>query len=113
MTPPRIPVWLAPCIVLTALLSLYSISYRYKAEEHNKAVTIAVEYETVESYAAAQGLNIDEAFAKLKEQGLSGVVLSEESVSDLLNSGQAVIRNGGIASWRPIESAPRLRRAFS
>ena len=82
MNSPKIPAWLVPCILVTALLSLWSISYRYRAENRNRRVSIAVEYETIEAYAAAQGKPIDQALVDLKKQGLGSVVLSEEYVAD-------------------------------
>lgn len=94
MTSPKIPVWLLPAILLTALLSLYSISYRYKVEQRNKAVSIATEYENIESLAAAQGIPIEKALADLKLQGLQSVVLSEESIGDLVVEGQGSFYGG-------------------
>jgi hypothetical protein len=112
MTQPKTPVWLLASILLTALLSLYSISYRYRAESRNKAVAIAVEYDTVESYAAAQGMTTDGALLKLKEQGLGSVVLSEETVADMLNSGKASMTPYGVAVTAKSPEESRLGRAF-
>jgi len=91
MKRPAVPVWLWPCIVLTAILSAYSISLRHQVEARNKAVTLAVEIETVEAFAAGQGISIGEALAKLKAQGLGAVVLGEETIGDLVGEGYAEI----------------------
>ena len=91
MKRPAVPVWLWPCIALTAILSAYSISLRHQVEARNKAVTLAVEIETVEAFAAGQGISIGEALAKLKAQGLGAVVLGEETIGDLVGEGYAEI----------------------
>jgi hypothetical protein len=88
---PTLPKWLVFAILATALLSLYSITYRHRVEARNKAVDIAVEYETVEAYASAQGVTVADALLKLKAQGLRSVVLSEEYFGDLVNAGKAEI----------------------
>ncbi|MBN9503003.1 MAG: hypothetical protein BGO01_21380 [Armatimonadetes bacterium 55-13] len=89
MNRPAIPIWLLPCIALTALASGYSILKRHQVESKNKAVTIAVEYETVEALAASQGESVDKALLNLKEQGLGALVLGEETVYDLIAEGYA------------------------
>lgn len=91
MNRPVIPIWLLPCIALTALLSAYSILQRHQVEAKNKAVTLAVEYETVESLAASEGTSIDQALINLKAQGIHSVVLSEETVSEMIGEGYASI----------------------
>ncbi len=111
MNPPTIPRWLPVAILVTALLSLLSISYRYRVEERNRAVSIAVEYETIESFAAAQGKSMDEALLQLKAQGLGSVVLSEEYVVDMINSGHGDLRSGLFVVDQQADRA-RLMRAF-
>lgn len=89
MNRPAIPVWLLPCVLLTALLSGYSIAKRHQVEAKNKAVTLAVEYETVEAFAVGQGEPIDKALLNLKAQGVGAVVLGEESIGELVGGGYA------------------------
>lgn len=121
MKRPLVPIWLLPCIAVTALLSSYSIFLRHKVEAQNKAVTLAVEYETVESLAASKGDPIEEALANLKAQGVGAVVLSEETVSDLISEGYATIsgneltlRQGRVmSSDKALESlADRVQRGL-
>ncbi|MFI5386565.1 MAG: DUF5693 family protein [Fimbriimonadales bacterium] len=107
-----IPRWLPVAIVATALLSVYSISHRYRIEERNRAVSIAVEYETIEAFAAAQGKPVDEALVQLKKQGLGSVVLSEEYVVDAINAGNAVMKPTGIGASSGL-TADRLKRGLN
>ncbi len=112
MNPPKIPAWLLPSILLTTLLSLCSISYRYRVEQHNKAISIATEYETIETLAAAKGVPIEQALANLKLQGLQSVVLSEESVGDLVVEDRASLgANRTLIVKDPIDRE-RVTRAF-
>lgn len=112
MKKPRIPTWLPFAILATALLSLISLSYRYRMEQHNRAVSISVEYETVEAFAGAQGKTVDEGLLALKKQGLGSVVLSEEYVVDLINSGKVQIQGDTLLASDPIDQR-RLMRAFA
>ncbi|HTQ10951.1 MAG TPA: DUF5693 family protein [Fimbriimonadaceae bacterium] len=112
MTAPTIPKWLIASILVTAVLSFVSIYRRYRVEEHNRAVSIAVEYETIESFGAAQRLTVDQSLTQLKSQGLSSVVLSEEYVFDLVNSGRVAIADHRLIARDPADAA-RLRRALS
>jgi len=91
LMPPALPKWLLPCILLTALISGYSISKRVQVESRNKATSMAVEMETVEALAASEGKTVPQALADLKAQGVNAVVLSEESVADLMSQGRLAI----------------------
>ena len=93
--PPSLPKFIFPCIALTAILSLVSIGGRFKVEERNRAVAICAEYETVESLAASQGISVDRAFESLRQQGLRGVVLTEETAGDLISEGRLAVRYEG------------------
>ena len=99
MSPRKIPIWLIAGIVLTVVLSLVSISYRYRAEEHNKAVSIALEFDTIESYAATSHKSITEALDYLKaDRKLGSVVLSEETIGDLVASGDVTFTPKGLVA---------------
>ena len=91
-----IPRWLLPSIALAAILASASIAFRYKVEARNKAATIAVEIETVESQALSQGVPLDKALLNLKAHGLGALVLSEETVGDLITSHQIEVFPGPV-----------------
>ncbi len=90
----RPPVWLYLSIALTAALSLVSMYQRFHVEERNRAVGLSAEFEVVQSLAAAQGLTIQEGLQRLKAKGLNSLVLSEETVSELLTEGQLQVTGG-------------------
>ena len=94
----RPPLWLYASIVLTALLSLASLSYRYRAEQKNRAVAIVAEADALEELAASQGMSFYEALSKLKESGLGGVSVSEDTVGSLISSGEAKLEAGRLVA---------------
>lgn len=98
MTQFRIPSWLFPVVVVTLLVASYSVYKRNQVETSNRATSIAVEYETVESLAAAQGATLDAAFEDLKAQGVNSVVLSEDTVGELVGLGQITISQTSVAT---------------
>lgn len=107
----RLPVWLVPSIVLCALLSLLSIYKRHQIEAGNRATSLAVEYEMVESLAAAEGRPVPGALDNLRAQGVNALVISEETVSDLIARGQATVVPTGIEVPDP-ETLQRVMRGM-
>jgi hypothetical protein len=85
--PTRVPwvVWLS--LALCAGLSLYSLSFRYRAESLNQAVSLFAESDQVETLAASQNTAVDVAIGKLKSQGMTGIVATEETVGELIGEG--------------------------
>jgi hypothetical protein len=121
MKRPTLPVWLLPSIALTVALSGYSIAKRHSVESRNKAVMIAVDFDTVESLAASNGTPIHEALENLKAQGVTAIVLGEENVSDLISDGYATVTGNEltlrqdrvVSSSKAIEAlADRVRRGL-
>jgi hypothetical protein len=81
--------WLLVSCVVTALLACFSLSYRYRAESLNRAVGVTLELDTVADFAASSNLSVAEALGQLKSAGLTGVVMSEETIGDLVSDGRA------------------------
>lgn len=98
---PGAPRWLLPCVLLTAILSLVSISMRVRVEQANQATTLAVEMDTVMGLAAAEGKSLPEAFTNLKAQGVTGVVLGEETIADLAGQGEVLLGEHEIRVSQP------------
>jgi hypothetical protein len=93
---PRPPIWIYAAIALCAILALASLSYRFRSEQRNRAVGVVAEIETIESLGLAEGMSLPEALRYMKERGLTGVVLSEETVDQLATRGQVAILPEGI-----------------
>ncbi len=79
--------------MLSALIASYSVYKRYQVESENRATSLAVEFENLESLASAQGISIDKALIDLKAQGVNAVVMSEGTVGELLAKGQATLQS--------------------
>lgn len=110
----RLPIWLPIGIVATALLATVSLVARHRVEAGNQATGLAVELETVEGLAAAQGIPLDRALDQLKAQGVNAMVLSEETVAELVAEGR--LRPDSASAYGfsgdPASNA-RLSRAFA
>jgi hypothetical protein len=85
INPPR---WTYACVFVTVALSLASLYYRHKVEHRNAAVALAVEGDVAESLGASQGLGFHDSLKSLRSQGFNAVVLSEETVGELVSDGQ-------------------------
>lgn len=86
----RTPWWVWASVILSAGLSLWSMSYRYRVEQRNRAVTICAEMVQIEQLAAAQGESKPEGIARLKDAGLGGVAVGEDTLGSLVEEGQLV-----------------------
>ncbi|MCU0315624.1 MAG: DUF5693 family protein [Fimbriimonadaceae bacterium] len=112
LTTIKTPWWIWVTVAFVAAASLYSIWPRFKAERENRAVGLAYELTTIRDGAAADGTPLPAALRELKEQGLTGVVLVEDKVSDLVLRGQASLTNtsaGTLVSAAP-HRVPVLRK---
>lgn len=82
-------VWVG--LAISLILSLFGVYKRNKVESHNKSVCIAAEYDTVAAFAAAQGISVPQALNLLKQDGLRGVVLSDDTIGSLASDGRLVL----------------------
>ncbi len=124
--PATVPIWVYASVVLTALLSLYSLSLRYRVEAKNKMVGITTDWDTVQALASGAGISVDQAVSRLKAAGLRGLVIGEstygEALLDRISSGRldpavAARFDRGFklrfSSSKPATTAPALVRSVS
>lgn len=102
----RIPWWVYVSVALTALVSLYSLSLRHKAESLNKRVGIAVDWDNVLALAAGSKLSPEEALEKLKQQGVTAVVIGEATV------GEEIAAHNTISMAVDVQALPGFDRAY-
>jgi hypothetical protein len=100
----KAPWWVWASVFACAVASLVSISARHKSESSNRAVGLMMEMSDVESLALAAGVPTSEALGSLKQQGLTGVAITEETLQDLLDR-QLVRWDGDELVTNPRESA--------
>jgi len=91
VTDRRIPLWLSISIAATALLCLVSMGQRHQVESRNRAVGLVADVDLIQSLAAGQQIPFGAALDALGKQGLTGVVLPEETIADLVTDGRAAV----------------------
>lgn len=82
----RVPIWVFASILLTALVSSYSLNKRYQAESLNKKVGLVADWDTVQTLAAGAGVSTEDAIVKLKGSGLTGIVVGETTLGEFLGN---------------------------
>jgi len=82
---------LAAGLVLALIGSTLSLSSRISVERNNKNVMLSAEFDTIEGLGSSQGLTIDQATKKTLSAGFGGVVISEQTIGELLLEGKAQI----------------------
>jgi hypothetical protein len=102
----NVPAWVWASVLLCALASLWSVSLRHRAETSNRAVGLMMEMSDVEAIALASGVSRSTALADLREHGLVGVAITEDTLGDLVAKGYLdwVVADGGnalVATSRP------------
>ena len=90
--------------LLTLVAALISVQKRINVENANRNVLLVAESDTIQSLAAAQGLTVDEALTKLQKMGLNGIVLSEETIGEILLDGKAQLNGMTYAKDSPMIS---------
>ena len=94
MNSKRVPIWVYLSVVITAALSLFSMYFRHKVEDRNKAVAFAAEIDTVQQLSASQGITLQQGLIDLKAQGMNAVVIPEQYVGELISGGQVQLIDG-------------------
>jgi hypothetical protein len=118
----KIPAYVWIAFVFVFLISAYSIRKRVEVESENRSVAIAVEYETIEAMAAGQNVPVVREFQDSKVQGLRAVVLSEESIGELISTGRIYLMattsknssaTGLYLQFKDLSAEPRVQRGLS
>lgn len=79
-----IPLWVWLCMAGVVALTFVPLSSRFRVEQSNRAVELSAEIEAIEQLAAGQQLSTDEALRLLKASGIGAVVVSEETLEDVV-----------------------------
>ncbi|ADI00956.1 DUF5693 family protein [Syntrophothermus lipocalidus] len=82
-------------IVIAVVSSAYTAyRYRFLVEKDFRQVELLASYGDIVSLAGAEGMTAREGMSFLKERGLTGVVIQEPTVEDLVKRGDAVVYQG-------------------
>ncbi len=93
----RVPWWVWVSVLGCAAASLVSLAARHKMEDSNRAVGLMMEMLDIEAMAAATGIDRATALKELKEHGLTGVAITEDTIGDLVRKGRLVLETDGSA----------------
>jgi len=78
-------------IVVGLAASLAAAAQRYRAEQRNRRVEVAVDYAEAERIAASQGVPTAYALARLRDAGATSVAITARTVADLAEQGLASV----------------------
>lgn len=84
----KLPIWCVLAWGLMFLAALAALSYRHSVEHSNRAVGMLLEMKALHELSVAEGMPREEALARLKTSGLTGIALNEERLNDLVQSGR-------------------------
>lgn len=85
------PWWVYASVLIAAVVSLASLSYRYRVEQGNKAVMIAAEIDQIQRLSAAQGLDFELGLKRMREAGMIGVAVSEDTIQTKVDEGAVTV----------------------
>lgn len=110
------PPWIVIAgVIATAAFSMTSLAERYRVESRNKATQLAVELDTIVPLAAAENLSLDEGIEKLKQYGVGGAIVSQQTVGELIDDGAIQLRsgqNGEFSITSDRETVARIQRGL-
>jgi hypothetical protein len=95
--------------LLLVLGSYLGLQPRLAREAGNRVVTLSAELETIESLGATQGLLLDDALKTIKSFGVNAVVISEQTIGDLVQAGKCEFVSGTIDPKQTAVSMSSLR----
>ncbi|MGI8922499.1 MAG: DUF5693 family protein [Fimbriimonadales bacterium] len=84
----RPPVWLWFALAVSTAVSLWVAVERHRGEAANRAVHLVVDMPDVRLLAASSGKPHAEVLAELRADGVTGVAVAEDTIDDLIASGQ-------------------------
>ncbi len=73
---------------LSGILAIGSLFFRFRVESQNKAVGLCYEMQVLKEFSIASQQPLSNMFEKARAYGLTGVTLSEETLEDLIHSGE-------------------------
>jgi hypothetical protein len=83
--------WIVGLVVLIgAGLSFWVGVQRHRLEAGSRAVHVVAEFDDVEALAIASGLSVRQALLRLRDAGLTGVSVQEETFGDFFTSGRLI-----------------------
>ncbi len=83
--------WVVALVVLVgACFSFWVAVRRHQVEASSRSVHVVAEFNDVEAIAIASGLSVRQALLRLRDAGLTGVAVQEETFGDFFSSGRLI-----------------------
>lgn len=82
-------------LIVGLLASGYVGVQRYRTESRNRAVEIVVDWDEIQQLAAATGTTPVDVLKRFKIAGATSVAVSEETLRDAIDNGEALVNSGG------------------
>lgn len=89
----RFPAWLWAALVVSTAVSAWVGVERHREEASNRAVHLLADMPDIRVLAAVTGRTVPQVLGELKEQGLTGVAIAEETFDDLIADGRLRIES--------------------
>jgi len=90
----RLPILL---LLIGVFAAGFSLLQRYRVEARSRRVALVVDYSQLRSLASATGVPLEEALSKLKDAGITGVAVTEDTLGDLQTDGVLQVQLRGNA----------------
>ena len=100
-------------LAIGIMASLYGAALRYRSEQRNRRVEIAVDYAEVARLAAANRIPVADALIRLKQAGVTAVAVTEETVQDMVDTGRAMPTSSGSMTGLQVRDAATLQRVVA
>ena len=89
------------CIAIGLITALYAIAQRFRLEQRNRAVELAIDASDAQALADSEGLSFVDVLERFRKVGMTSVAVSEETLVNLRDAGKIVILPATAADGLP------------
>ncbi|MCS6861723.1 MAG: DUF5693 family protein, partial [Abditibacteriales bacterium] len=89
------------CVAIGLITALYAIGQRFRVEQRNRAVELAIDANDAQALADSEGLSLAEVLERFRKVGVTSVAVSEETLVNLRDAGKVVILPATAADGLP------------
>ncbi len=100
----------ALCIALGLVAALYALAQRFRLEQRNRAVELAIDASDAQALADSEGLSFVDVLERFRKVGVTSVAVSEETLVNLRDAGKIFILPATAADGLP---PPLTLKVFS
>lgn len=101
------------CIALGLIAALYAMAQRFRLEQRNRAVELAMDASDAQALADSEGLTLVDVLKRFRQVGVTSVAVSEETLVNLRDAGKIVILPATAADGLPPQLTLKIFSADS